>query len=99
MMHFMTQSCSWLDNIWPNLYREAELQRRRDKKQAQAAPQPVVVRSLGITRNRTWPLDSPRDESPEREAAWAAFDRFAQNQNYAVVWSNEFFEILVPEQR
>lgn len=98
-VHYLTQTRSWIGNFWPMLYREAEIQHRLEEKLAQSAPLPVVVRSLGVTRNFTWPLNSPRDENPEREAAWAAFDGFVQNQNYAVVWSNDFFEILVPEQR
>ena len=97
-VHFLTQTRSWLDNPWPILYREAEIQRRLNDKQAQSAPLPVVVRSIGITRNRTWPLDSPRSESPEREAAWAALDHFVEDLNYSLVWSNDFFEILIPEQ-
>jgi len=53
--------------------------------------------SPGVTRSFTWPINSPRDETTEREAAWVALDHFVQTQSYMIVWSNDFFQILVPE--
>lgn len=95
--HFLTKTRSWLNNPWPVLYEAKGIEIRLENKRMENAPLPTVVRSLGNTRNNTWPINSPRDQSPIEVAAEAALDEFLLQNNYASVWSNVFFEILVPE--
>ncbi|NCC30517.1 MAG: hypothetical protein EOM24_00670 [Chloroflexia bacterium] len=93
-VHYLTETTTWLQNPWPILQRGPQLTARLEEATSETLP--VVVRSIGVTRNFTWPIDSPRDESPDREAAWSAFDRFVERAGYERVWANGFFEIFVP---
>ena len=95
-MHYLTKTTTWLQNPWPILQRGPALTAQLSSGSIRPAELPIVVRSIGVTRNFTWPNDSPRDESPDREAAWQAFDQFVQHQPYKQVWANDFFEIFVP---
>lgn len=98
-VHYLTQTSAWLNNPWPMLYRDPASDQRLQEKRKVGAHLPIVVRSLGATTNSTWPLNSPRSESPDREAAWQVFDRFVHEAGYDSVWKNDFFEILVPSPR
>lgn len=97
--HFVTETRSWLDNPWPVLYGSTEIERRLAKKKAELALPPIVVRSLGDTRNRVWPVNFERDKGVIEAAAEASLDRFVQDSGYTVVWANDFFEILARKQQ
>ncbi len=94
-IHFLTQSRPWLGNPWPMLDRKNKTEKHLEQKRQAHSALPVIVRSIGITHNRTWPLDAQRNESPEREETWQVFDRFVEQNSYQPVWRNAFFEILV----
>lgn len=95
-IHYLTKTYSWIGNPWPILYQTSKILPLLNNKQAQSQL-PVVVRSLGATRNRTWPLNSRRNETPKREAAWRTFDQFTKDHGYVIVWKNDFFEILATD--
>ena len=95
-VHYLTETTTWLQNPWPILQRGPALTARLSDNSINPQTLPVVVRSIGATRNFTWPIDSPRNETPDREAAWQAFDRFVRRHPYERVWANGFFEIFVP---
>jgi len=96
-VHYLARTRAWLHNPWPIIDRERKIREKLATRQLEQAPLPVVVRSLGVTRNFHWPLDSARDEEPDREAAWQVFDRFVADNGYRTVWNNDFFEILIPD--
>jgi hypothetical protein len=98
-VHYLTKTTTWMQNPWPILQRGPTLTDQLSSDRISSADLPVVVRSIGVTRNRTWPIDSPRDEPPDREAAWQAFDQFVAQQPYEQVWANGFFEIFVLRSR
>ena len=95
-VHYLTETTTWLQNPWPILQRGPALTARLSDNSINPQTLPVVVRSIGATRNFTWPIDSPRNETPDREAAWQVFDRFVRRHPYERVWANDFFEIFVP---
>ena len=95
-VHYLTKTTTWMQNPWPILQRGPTLTAQLSSGSVSPAALPIVVRSIGVTHSFTWPIDSPRDESPDREAAWQAFDQFVQHQPYKQVWANDFFEIFVP---
>lgn len=90
MVHYLSQTTAWLENPWPNLYREKKLLEKLAEKQTDKEPLPIIVRSLGATRNRTWPNEIRR----KPKESWYIFDQFVSDNGYQSVWQNEFFEIL-----
>ena len=96
-IHFLTQTHSWINNPWPMLYQQNKIQSLLNENLVSAPSLPTIVRSLGATRNRTWPVKSRHKETLERENTLDTFDRFIKEQGYVVVWSNEFFEILATD--
>lgn len=94
-LHYITHTHAWLDNSWPVLYEKQKMEAKLAEKMASGEPLPVVVRSLGDTRNNDWPVNASRNTNHTGEGSWQVLDEFVANQGYRFVWRNDFFEILV----
>ena len=94
-LHYVTHTQPWLGNSWPVLYEKQKMETKLVEKMASDKFLPVVVRSLGDTRNRDWPINASRNRNHPGEESWQVLDEFVVNQGYRSVWHNDFFEVLV----
>jgi hypothetical protein len=96
MVNFLKKTTSWLSNPWPVLQAQSNPFEKIKNFDIGSQKLPVIVRSKGDTGIDSWPLDCVRDKKNNIEIKWKEYDRFTEKY-YNLVWSNNFFEILIPK--
>lgn len=99
LVHYLTGTRPYLYNAWPMLHSPEAFKYCLDKATAEH-PLPVVARATASTLNPYWPdrtgearlTPGPPRHLMNREL----MAQFISTNHYNLVWSNSFFEILIP---
>ncbi len=95
LLHYLTKTQPWLGGAWIMLSAPEVVRKKLKQKIVQGEALPLIVRARGDTSSPYWPVDSRRfrKNSNENEIR-LIFSHFEKENEYNVIWSNDFFEIL-----
>jgi hypothetical protein len=94
-LYFLTNTHPWLGNPWPDFDGAERISAQIRDKERSGASLPTIVRATGNTYVNSWPVAARSLPTAGRQdEARRVFGQFEQRHGYAVVWSNDFFEIL-----
>ena len=98
-VYFLTETHPWLGISWPAFESPKRIAALIRKKEQTGARLPIIVRATGSTYSNSWPIAAqPLATFWGQEGARRVFAEFEKRHGYVVVWSNDFFEILIPAQ-
>lgn len=97
IVYFLTETHPWLGSSWSDYESAEKLAAQLRKKEESGAPLPCIVRATGSTYANSWPVDAgPPPSWWHQDEPRRVFAAFEQRHGYDVVWSNGFFQILLP---
>ena len=92
---YLTGTHPWLGISWPDFESSANIARVIGQKEQAGAALPTIVRATRSTYANSWPnTTDPLATWWQQDDSRRAFADFEQSHGYALVWSNDFFEIL-----
>jgi hypothetical protein len=99
LIHFLTATRPWLGVSWPDINSPSTISRLIQEKVRSGAGAPCIVRATGSTYVDSWPVPhQPLAAHADQDKTRQVITDFVQSHAYAVVWSNDFFEILTSPQ-
>jgi hypothetical protein len=95
-VNFLTQTHPWLGIPCPEFRGVDQIEALLGRREQQGASFPCIVRATASTNSKSWPIPV---KPLVRHGLHRVFEEFAQRHGYAVVWSNDYFEILIPNRK
>ncbi len=103
MLHYLTNTRSYVENAWPWTYTSSDLERHFIKAQNESDELPVIIREKGWVKDifndenyKDWDNSNAEENRYHKNKKIKLIQDFIRDNNYSVVWENKSFQILLP---